>query len=236
MAPCIAACVCPSHPTNLTLCAGIVIYNFNCNLALKDLLEMPEVKKREEGIELVEQSHAKSQLVQNLPGMTPGSVRPQNHLTIPNQDLQFLPAKSGCHGSALKSQNRKGRSFNSCRTVKCFSFLSSALQPDFPFPARNITQMFFCLPSFSFGAMETGWMSSLMTAYPHTTTSWSSPNPPSAMSSGVLSWKRPMQSKWQPAALCHTLLGCRVHSWTALYWTCHMYISSAYLSTFFHRF
>lgn len=53
----------------------------------------------------------------------------------------------------------------------------------------------FCLLLFSSGAMETGWMSSLMTTYPRTTTSWSSPSPLSATSSGVPSWKRPMQSK-----------------------------------------
>lgn len=73
-------------------------------------------------------------------------------------------------------------------------------QPDFParlpLPAlRQFSLFFLCLPLCSSGAMEPGWMSSSMTAYPPTTTSWSLPSPPSATSSGAPSWKRPMQSK-----------------------------------------
>lgn len=84
-------------------------------------------------------------------------------------------------------------------------------QPDFsaslPLPAPGQSSLvfcfLFCLPLSSSGAMETGWMSSSMTAYPHTTTSWSLPSPPSATSSGARSWKRPMQSK----ANCRAVLG-----------------------------
>lgn len=76
-------------------------------------------------------------------------------------------------------------------------------------PCTKSIHFFFCSPLCSSGVMETGWMLSSMTAYPPTTTSWSSPSPPSATSSGAPSWKRPMQSKANrgavpasPARLC----------------------------------
>lgn len=51
------------------------------------------------------------------------------------------------------------------------------------------------LASCSSGAMETGWTWLLMTVCQHTTISWFSPNPTTAMSSGAPCWRRLTLSK-----------------------------------------
>lgn len=66
--------------------------------------------------------------------------------------------------------------------------------------------------------METGWTSSSMTAYRRTTTSWSLPSPPSATSSGVPSWKRPMQSK----TTCWTVPGSPLRLWLGTWLNHHV--------------
>lgn len=60
----------------------------------------------------------------------------------------------------------------------------------------NLNSQSFLLLPFSSGVMETGWTSSLMTASPLSTTSWSSPSLLREMSSGAPCWRRPTPSEW----------------------------------------